>query len=256
MSTAESAFGPLRSLSPVCLLVYASISGALFFGRSTGSWQARPMLISTAMRLSVPSLLLCAPLILAGCGNDDGSTIQADATVADAAAPDAQGQTSCGSSVPSASGEFYLALAASVAPAQPILFIATTVIDDAVIPATFSMTLQPLCTQDTLCTVRQHVGSPIVVETVSIAANCSFDFELVGADIPAGANSIGGVAATVDVVGLGSIQGADGFCGTADGTATIGETVTDIDDSSFGSIRITPGTLGDDLPEPEDTCLF
>ncbi len=163
--------------------------------------------------------------------------------------------TACGGELPDISGEFYLQLDPSgIAPGALLEFIATTVLDKTVDPAVLALTLQPLCVQAGQCTVKQPVGDPFTVMNIEVNQQCQFVTDIVGIPVPGGANAITGADLVGNLLMTGSIIDPDLFCGAIDGEAVVGSTVVPVNGSTFGAVRITPGTLGDSLPEGEFRC--
>ncbi len=163
-------------------------------------------------------------------------------------------QSSCDGDVPDATGEFFLAIAPSIAPAAFLQFIGTVQVDSSSVPATFAMTLQPLCTQSDQCSIGQPIGAPYAIGATEINEQCGFSMNLSAIDIPGGANTISGSALVGDLTAIGDLQTEDFYCGVVNGTVETGGAPISIDNSAFGSIRIVPGTLGGNLPAPVSAC--
>jgi len=176
-------------------------------------------------------------------------------TVGDASVPDAtigDGGTLC----PDITGEFLLAVAPAIGPTALLQFIATLAIDSSSAPATIAMALQPLCTQADQCSLGQPVGSPYVLaESTLTAAQCDFDMIISGMLIPGGANTISGAPFIADLSMAGEVQSTNSYCGIMDGMVTVGGVSIPMDGSTFGAIRIAPGTLGSSSPTPVASCL-
>lgn len=201
------------------------------------------------------TLVGTAILALAGpaCVDAGKSFRSFDERVIDAA-PSTVGGSCDGGEIPDVNGEFFLALSPSISPDALLRFIVTTDLDRGVTPPLLTLTLQPICTQASQCTVGQPVGDPVTLAPGEVADDCSVALVLTDVFIPGGANTISGS----DIIGnldlLGSLRGADFYCGLINGTATVGGADIPIDGSTFGSIRIEEGTLGNDLPEPVSEC--
>ncbi len=200
---------------------------------------------------------LVATLILALAGSacvDAGQSFKDyDKRVIDAATNVVVGSCN-GGEIPDVSGEFYLALAPSIAPDSLIKLIVTTEIDRGATPPLLTLNFQPLCTQSGQCTVNEPVGDAFTPPSVEVTDECGFEMTLTDVIIPGGANPISGSEIIGNLVLLGSLRSTDLYCGIVNGTATVGGAPIPIDGSSFGSIRVAEGTLGDALPEPVAEC--
>jgi hypothetical protein len=167
-----------------------------------------------------------------------------DAAPPDAALPDPQ------------DGEFLLSVAVELFPNNPIRFITTVEFTQVGEGGTADFTFQPIIAPNCVPeTSGFPVGTPVTVTGIPIAADGTFNIDLVGATLPGPANPIPlpGIQCT-ELTGNVSVTGAivnpDLSCGDAEvtaGTITI--------PGSFGAIRIVPGTVGDDnLPAPVSAC--
>ena len=160
----------------------------------------------------------------------------------------------CGGELPDISGEFFLNLAPSIAPTSFLQFIVTTNLNKTVDPAILSLTFQPLCTQESQCTVGQPVGEPFTLEDAEVTEECGYEVRLDMVPIDGGANSISGSPIIGNLDMLGSIRDTDLFCGIVNGDAVVGGAPIPVNGSTFGAVRIAPGTLGDSLPAPVFEC--
>lgn len=157
--------------------------------------------------------------------------------------------------IPDISGEHFMVIdPVPISPGNYLRFIATVDLELAADrkTATMSLTIQPLAIAD-----GQLVGDPIPFEAIAInsAGRFTVDMMTPSDSIPGSANPITGSNVGVD----GQLQGElregnpDLFCGTASGNVV--PTGTPIDGSTFGAVRIEPGTRGNDnLPEPLPGC--
>lgn len=201
------------------------------------------------------ALVLGGALLLGGaCVDPAGEFEKFDRRVVDAGMP-AVGTGCMGGEIPDVSGEFFLSLDTPLAPGAYLKFIFTQTIDKNVNPALLAMSLQPLCTQESQCTLGQPVGDSIELDDTNVDENCDFKLDIVDVPIPGGANSISGSDLIGNLAMQGNLQGVDFMCGAVDGTATVGGAMIPIDGSTFGSVRNTAvGALGDDLPEAVGAC--
>lgn len=84
------------------------------------------------------------------------------------------------------------------------------------------------------------------------ATTATFTLPLVDAVIPGRANAIiPGLDVSVNGELSGATRSADFWCGGVAGQTNLG---TQLDGSTFGAQRITPGTIGDALPPPIGEC--
>lgn len=163
--------------------------------------------------------------------------------------------TGCpGGVVPDVSGEFFLSLSPAPSPESLLKLIITTEIDLTTDPALLSLTFQPLCVQEDQCTVGQPIGDPHVETGIEVSNECSFELDIPSIIIPGGGNALSGAEIDGELQLLGNLQSEDFYCGIVNGIANAGGIPVPIDNSTFGAVRITPGTLGDDLPTPVPAC--
>lgn len=157
--------------------------------------------------------------------------------------------------IPDISGEFLLSLDPKpVAEGTYIRFIATVELTLAADKktATMNLTMQPIKVVD-----GQEIGDPLEFTDVPInsAGRYELTIKTAGNAIPGDANPVTGSDIGLDGVEIGQLLegNTDVFCGTVSGTVI--PTGTVIDGSTFGAVRIAPGTRGNDnLPEPVGEC--
>ena len=172
-----------------------------------------------------------------------------DAGDLDGATPDA-GEPDAGPD--ELDGEFLLAIAANLAPASPIRFITTVDFTPTGGSAgTADFTFQPIIAEN--CAAGMGglpVGAAFTSPGIEIAADGTFQIALSNVTLPAEANTILCAELTADLIEVsGTMRGPDLTCG--DVTVTSG-TLQLL--GTFGAIRIAPGTIGDDLPDPVAAC--
>lgn len=159
------------------------------------------------------------------------------------------------SEIPDISGEFFLVIdPVPISPGNLLRFIATVELDLAADnrTATMALTIQPIDVAN-----GDLVGQPIPFQGIAInrAGRFTVPLETENDAIPGEANPVTGSDIGVDGELAGELRegNADLFCGTASGNVV--PTGTAIDGSTFGAIRITPGTVGNaNLPEPVAAC--
>lgn len=206
-------------------------------------WGARRICSRTGLIAGILALSLTA----IGCVDPDKRFDQFNKRIPDAAPePDAAILLN----IPDISGHFLIALASVVDPDRPILFIAEndlTANQDGSV--TLDTTITPLHKVS-----KQLVGDPLVFENVPVSQTGQYtltrdDLVITGAANPISSNDL--VASTVSFHA--TIRTADIYCGTVTGMLT-SPLMISLDNSTFGAIRIAPGTIGDDLPEPVSVC--
>ena len=192
-------------------------------------------------------------LSVGSCVDPAGKFSEFDLRVIDAGMP-AVGTGCKLGEIPDVTGEFLMSLDTSIAPGAFLKFIGTTVIDKTVNPAVLSITLQPLCTQAAAaCTLNEPLGAPFVMDDTDVDENCDYTVPISGIALEGGANPISGSALVGELVMSGNLRDADLYCGIVNGDADVGS-IVNIDNSTFGAIRIAPGTTGDALPDSVGAC--
>lgn len=168
-----------------------------------------------------------------------------DRVIDAAARPDARGVDT----IPDVTGQFYLAIRPAPTPSLPFQYIADVEIElgpgDG---ATIDLTLVHL-DRDT----REPVGDPQTAADVEVSASGQFTAEFPDVVVPARANPVTGQELLSDVTLVGELRTKDLFCGIANGEVKSPIQLS-LDGSTFGAIRIEPGTTGDDLPELLGEC--
>ena len=213
------------------------------------------MLSSNRLVVSLSSYLvpgLLGGMLLAGCPDPEGEFNDFTSRIPDAplavdAAPLVDGP------IADVSGTFLIGLTNDLlAGVMPIQFLATQTVDRTGGGYRVTLSFQPLDK-----TTRLAVGAPAVFGPVDVSTNGEFTANLPGElTIPAEANTLLPqpiVANTVVIVGR--ISTADFHCGTLDGNVTQ-PVVIDLGAShtTYGAIRVPPGTMGSALPPPVVKC--
>jgi hypothetical protein len=207
-------------------------------------------LVVRLSRYLVPGVL---GILLAGCPNPEGEFNDFVSRIPDApvvvhvdAPPLIDGPLA------DVSGTFLIGLTNVLLTTGPVQFVATQTVDMTGGGYKVTLSFQPLDK-----TTRLAVGTPAVFGPVDVSSSGNFMATLPGElTIPAEADplSLGAIVAH-DVVITGRILTADRHCGTLDGTVTaplpadLGDTMT-----TYGAIRVAPGTIGSALPPPEVKC--
>jgi hypothetical protein len=154
------------------------------------------------------------------------------------------------SSIPDATGHFLFAGHIAAAPnAAPIEVISDwTVTDNGNGTGEVSYDGFALTTADMQISTNPP-GPHFSATNMLVNADGTFSAALKGT-LPGDANPITmGLQVSVNATLSGQIKTKDLICGTISGTA-----VLDLTGSTFGVIRVAPGTLGADLPTPVTAC--
>lgn len=152
-------------------------------------------------------------------------------------------------------GEFLLSIAVGFTPDTPLRFVATSDIVIAGEQGTLSLSIQPVAAES--CDSGNggnEVGDPLVANDLPVDVAGSFEIDQQGATVAGEANPISCSPIVADLVLSGTIQNEDLFCGDVSGQAHQPLEVS-LDGSTFGAVRIEPGTRGDaNLPDPVTAC--
>jgi hypothetical protein len=215
------------------------------------------MLSSNRLVVSLSSYLvpgLLGGMLLAGCPDPEGEFNDFTSRLPDGppgvhvdAAPLVDGP------IADVSGTFLIGLTNDLlAAVNPIQFLATQTVDMTGGGYRVTLSFQPLNK-----TTRLAVGAPAVFGPVDVSTNGEFTANLPGElTIPAEANTllVAPIVANMVVI-VGRISTADFHCGTLDGNVTQ-PVVIDLGEShtTYGAIRVPPGTMGTALPTPVVRC--
>jgi hypothetical protein len=150
-------------------------------------------------------------------------------------------QTSCGGEIPALGGDFLVIVATTADPNAKLQFIATTSVNSTDVPASVSLTMQPLCTQRKQCGLGDPVGAPVTVPAASLSPECAASIGQFSMAIPGGANTLSGSDAVASFSMELSVSSEDFYCGSVSGSITAGEAEIPVDGSSFGANRIHNG---------------
>jgi hypothetical protein len=170
--------------------------------------------------------------------------------------------------LPDVTGQFLLGLSPAFAPEAVVRFIvdAELTMNDDDETGTLTMSLQPI-------TVPEDpedppggnpIGPPLIADGVVegtdaggvpiiVGANGLFQ-AAIGGEVDGDANPASGSDLVFTAIMYGQLRTEDIWCGAVDGQVTQ-PAMLPIDGSTFGAIRIVPGTIGDDnLPAVTITC--
>lgn len=196
------------------------------------------------------TLALVAPALAAGCVDPGKRFDDFDRRVIDAGAGGAQ----CDGALRDISGDFLIALSPGFSPDDILQFIATVEMTTDGDTGTASFSFQPLvaneCDPDNY---RQTVGTPLEVEDVEIDGSGAFSFTFDNAQVAGDANEVSCGAILADITLTGIVRSPDEWCGDGSGMV-MAPTPANLEGSTFGAIRVDPGTVGDDLPDPQPAC--
>jgi hypothetical protein len=151
-------------------------------------------------------------------------------------------------------GEFLVGVATTLDPSLPLLFLATidVEIDNGTGTGTGQFEFQPL--EASRCPGNDGlvpVGDPFAIPDVEIEEDGGFQAGFTGM-LPGEANNVSCSTVRVEITFDAVIRSTEVWCGLIMGRVVT--TNTSINGSTFGAIRIEPGTLGDDLPDPLLQC--
>ncbi|HUS63970.1 MAG TPA: hypothetical protein VMZ28_05465 [Kofleriaceae bacterium] len=198
----------------------------------------------------VVTLALLGAALLAGCVDPGKRFDDFDRRVIDAGAAGPQ----CDGALRDINGEFLIALSPGFSPDDVLQFIATVDMTTDGDTATAAFSFQPLvameCDPDNY---RETVGDPLEVDDVEIGSDGAFAFTFDGAQVAGQANEVSCGAILADITLTGIIRSPDEWCGDGSGMV-MAPTPANLEGSTFGAIRIDPGTVGDDLPAPQPAC--
>ena len=153
-------------------------------------------------------------------------------------------------------GEFLLAIVPSIDVNSTLRFAVTSEITIDGTSGTLSLSFQPLAVDE--CPTPPgnggtEVGDPIVASDLAVDEGGAFELTTDGVMLPAKANDVtcSDIVANLTLNGL--IKSENLFCGDVSGQVVT--TGSNLEGSTFGAIRIEPGTRGDaNLPEPVKAC--
>lgn len=155
------------------------------------------------------------------------------------------------------SGQFLATITPGFAPNAQLQFLATVTYTPTGSGATVDLSFQPLwaanCNDPTPDQVRTPVGDPLVTNGIAVDAGGTFDLTFMNATVDARANALlcGDIVANVEL--FGTLKSTDLFCGDVGGNVTQPIPAA-LDGSTFAAIRVTDGTIGNDLPDPVGAC--
>lgn len=170
-------------------------------------------------------------------GSDDNDVTTADATVI-------VEQTSCGGEIPEFDGEFLALITNRMQLDSKLQFIANTTVDSTVVPATVSLTFQPLCTQREECSLGDPVGAAVTAPLGSLTPECTTTIGPFDLAFPGSANTINGLDAVGNLTLELTMSEADFYCGRAFGEIIAGGNLIPDTIHFFGANRITDGFSG------------
>jgi hypothetical protein len=151
--------------------------------------------------------------------------------------------------LPDVSGEFLVGVAPVVAPDATLRFISTNVMTmNGDGTATLDISLQPLRVNNGM-----PVGDPVALNDVPVSTSGTFTASFDDIFVEGEANPLTGSDIVADVILIGTIRNQDLYCGEVDGMVKQPSQLP-LDGSTFGAIRVAPGTVGPDLPAPVVEC--
>jgi len=208
--------------------------------------------MSSRIRSRGALLALLALSALAACVDPKNRFDEFNDRVVDAGQVDRDG----GGGLFEIDGEFLLSISVVIAPDNTVRFIATSDINIEGGAGTLTLSFQPLKVDQCQPTGNggTEVGDPLAANDLGVDAAGVFQLTHDGASVDGKANPISCSEIVADLVLDGVIQSEDLFCGDVSGQAHQPLDIS-LDGSTFGAIRIEPGTRGDaNLPEPVTSC--
>lgn len=151
------------------------------------------------------------------------------------------------STIPDITGTYLYSIFVSLFPqAAPLESIATVQFHGATTPPTADIHIQWLTYTDHMLISELQADYP--GQTVDDTG--TFTVSVPSLTIPAAAGFLGSDTTAQNVMIVGTIKTKDFFCGTVDGTAL----TASLAGSTFGVVRVAPGTVGTALPAPLVSC--
>lgn len=151
-------------------------------------------------------------------------------------------------------GEFLLSIGPSIAPNSTLRFAVTSDITIDGTAGTLSLSFQPLASEN--CDEGNggnEVGEVIEASDLPVDEGGAFNLTTEGVALSRLANDVTCSDIVADLVLDGLVKSEDMFCGDVSGRVVT--TGSNLEGSTFGAIRIEPGTRGDaNLPEPLKAC--
>jgi len=151
-------------------------------------------------------------------------------------------------------GEFLLTIQPSFDANHFLKFVVTSEITIDGDAGSLNLSVQPLAAER--CDEGNggnEVGDPIVANDLAVDVNGAFELTEDGVMVTMLANDVTCTDIVANLVLNGLIKSEDLYCGEVSGRVTT--TGSNLDGSTFGAIRIEPGTRGDaNLPESVKAC--
>jgi hypothetical protein len=151
-------------------------------------------------------------------------------------------------------GEFLLTIQPSFDANHFLKFVVTSEITIDGDTGSLDLSVQPLAAER--CDEGNggnEVGDPIVANDLAVDVNGAFELQQDGLMVTMLANDVTCTDIVANLVLNGLIKSEDLYCGDVSGRVTT--TGSNLDGSTFGAIRIEPGTRGDaNLPESVKAC--
>jgi hypothetical protein len=205
--------------------------------------------MSSYLRL-VSGLSVAALAPLAGCVDPAGKFDEFENRVIDARPGGGNG----GGAIHDVTGEFLLGLRPAFSPGDVIQFLVTSSLTETAGGATLDLAIQPLTAEKCTGNGGQPVGDELEETGIDVNTTGEFTVVFTKARVDSQANDVSCSIIEADVGLTGVLRSADLFCGQVAGEVFRPAGVPPLDGSTFAAIRVAPGTLGGDLPEPMVEC--
>jgi len=145
-------------------------------------------------------------------------------------------------------GHFLLAVSTTLSPGMPLQFVSDVTLTKTGDTATISIQAQALRVD-----TRTPTGNIITVAAQPVAADGTFSLPFGSTMVSGDANPITGSDIVADLTLKGVTRSTNRLCGNITGMVLM-PIALDLAGSTWGAIRIAPGTIGSALPAPDATC--
>ncbi len=200
-----------------------------------------------SVRTALSILALLATPVLVGCPNPNSEFdefVKRQAAIDMSVNMPDQGP----SKIFDVTGHFLLAVSTTLDPSRPLQFLTDVTLVQTGSTATIAMQAQALRVAD-----RGPTGGIISVAAQPVAADGTFSIPFGVQMVSGDANPITGSDIVADLTLKGVTRSANRLCGDITGMVIM-PLALDLAGSTWGAIRIAPGTTGAALPAPDSTC--
>jgi len=203
--------------------------------------------VRTSLSALLSALALLATPLLGGCPNPQGEFdefVQRQSLLDLSVNMPDQGP----SKIFDVTGHFLLAVSTTLDPTHPLQFVSDVTLVQTGNTATIAMQAQALRVDN-----RMPTGNLITVAAQPVASDGTFSLPFGTQMVSGDANPITGSDIVADLTLKGVTRSANRLCGDITGMVLM-PIALDLAGSTWGAIRIAPGTTGAALPAPDATC--